>query len=186
VERKVLELKDGQTVTIRPLTRNDADLLCRCFRRYGKEARKNFAPHPFSREMAESLCANLARDSCSRRYVIVSGKPPHEKPLGYAFLYQLDQKVPLLAIGLADEATGQGLGRQVAEFMIEVARRHGFAKVGLCVMMRNARARRLYESMGFTYHGHRFWDDHGKGWSLRMEKNIRERKNHNVWHDEPE
>ena len=184
MERKALKLKDGRKATIRPLAKSDAELLCRCFRRYSAEARRNFAPHPFSRETAEKLCTCLPQDAASLRYIIAAGRGAQEKPFGYAILYQLDQKVPLLAIGLADEATGQGLGRQVAEFQIEVARRHGFAKVGLCVMMRNTRARMLYESMGFTYQGHRFWDDHGKGWSLRMEKNIRERKGNNVWQDD--
>jgi len=186
MERKALELKDGRKAAIRSLTKADADLLHRCFRRFGKEARRNFAPHPFSYETAESLCDNLAQVRSSRRYLIIIGRQPNEKPLGYAFLYQLDQKVLSLAIGLTDESVGQGLGRQVAGFLIDVARKLGFAKVCLCVMMRNGRARRLYESMGFSYQGHRFWDDNGKGWSLRMEKNVRKKKGNCVWEDDSE
>lgn len=186
MERKALKLKDGRKGVIRSLTKADADLLYRCFRRFGKEARRNFAPHPFSRETAESLCENLVQDHPSRRYLIIIGKPPNEKPLGYTFLYQLDQKVPSLAIGLTDDAVGQGLGRQVVEFLIDVAGKLGFAKVCLCVLMRNGRARRLYESMDFTYQRHRFWDDNGKGWSLRMAKNIGGRRGSYVWDDDAE
>jgi len=33
---------------------------------------------------------------------------------------------------------------------------------------------------------HRFWDDNGKGWSLRMGKNIGGRRGSYVWDDDAE
>lgn len=183
MNRKMLLLRDGRRAVVRLLSRNDTELLCCCFAGFGKDARRNFAPHPFSREMADEICCHLRADKTSLRFLVTIGHPPHEKPIGYAFVRMLDRKVPALAIGLIDEVTGQGLGRQVLAFLLDIARATGFAKIALTVMMRNHRARAFYEQNGFSYHGTRFWDACGKGWSLKMEKSLRDRKNGTIWTD---
>jgi len=174
MDRRSVVLKDGRTAVIRHLTRADTELLFLCFESFGHEARRNFAPHPFSPEIAADICSRIGNDASSVRFLVTEGDPPAERPLGYAFLWLLDQDVPSLGIGLVDAAIGLGLGRHVMEFLIDCARERGFARITLSVMVRNTRARALYESLGFTCHGHRTWDDNGKGWSLKMEKNLKE------------
>ncbi|HUS57455.1 MAG TPA: GNAT family N-acetyltransferase [Planctomycetota bacterium] len=172
MKRKAVQLNDGRKATIRPLGPADAELLFRCFQGYGSIACRNFAPHPFSREIAEDICSRVASDTTSYRVIVTEGDAPDEEPLGYAFLWQLNQPVPLLGIGLIDRAAGGGLGRQVMECLLEQARQQGHSKVSLSVMVRNARARRLYEALGFTYVNGQTWDENGKGWSLKMEKRL--------------
>ena len=35
------------------------------------------------------------------------------------------------------------------------------------------KARTLYESLGFTYYGDRMWDENGRGWLLRMQRDLK-------------
>ena len=168
MKRKTIRTTDGRKALIRPLGPHDADLLFRCFEGFGNISRRDFAPHPFSREIAEDICSRIAVDTATARFVVTEA--PGEEPIGYAFISQLGESVPFLGIGLIDNATGIGLGRQVMKFLIKYARAAGHAKLSLSVMVRNVRARALYESLGFTYLGGQVWDDNGDGWSLRMEK----------------
>jgi len=169
---QTVTLRDGQQALIRPLTTSDTRLLYRCFRGYGEQARRNFAPHPFTREIAEDICSQADDQRTSQRFLIVRGAPPKEQPLGYAFLWFLDQEIPSLGIGMVDAAVGRGLGRCVLEFLLERARELGHRRLWLSVMERNARARALYESAGFAYYGEPRWSENGQGMILRMEKVI--------------
>jgi len=160
-------LRDGRKGMIRPLSSADAELLYGCFQGLGAEARRLFAPHPFSREVAEDLCSSVETDKTALRFIVVEQEGG--TPLGYAFLFHLERRVPSLGIGLVDSAVGLGLGRQVMAFLLDRARQLGCAAVRLTVMERNTRARALYESLGFRYYNGRSWDSNGNGWSLKME-----------------
>jgi len=168
VKQKTIRTTDGRKAVIRPLKPGDADLLFQCFQGFGAIARKNFAPHPFSREIAEDICSRIDTDTANARFLVTQG--PDEVPLGYAFISKFGDDVPFLGIGLIDTATGVGLGRKVVQFLLSHGRAAGYAKLALSVMVRNARARALYESLGFTYLDGQVWDENGEGWSLRMEK----------------
>jgi RimJ/RimL family protein N-acetyltransferase len=58
-----------------------------------------------------------------------------------------------LGMGLLPEFRGQGLGRRLLAATIEDARRFGLERVELSVYQSNARAQRLYASMGFVVEG---------------------------------
>jgi len=169
-ERRVL-LRDGRCGSIRPLTPADVDLLYRCFQGFSPETRRLFAPHPFSYEVAEDLCSSVDVDTSALRFIVHEERRP-SMPLGYGLLFHWSQEVPTLGIGLVDTAAGLGLGRQVMLFLLKRAREAGRPGVRLTVMERNARARRLYESLGFCYYNGRSWDSNGNGWSLKMEVTI--------------
>ncbi|NQT20195.1 MAG: GNAT family N-acetyltransferase, partial [Planctomycetes bacterium] len=176
-------LRDGRSALIRPLTDNDTELLLRCFHSFGAEARSFFAPHPFSREVAEDICSRAPTEKAARRFIVTENAPPDEEPLGYAFLWFLDQEVPSLGICLVESAIGQGLGRCVIEFLLERARELGYDAIRLTVVARNKRARALYEVIGFRYYGDRTWSEHARGWSLKMKRDLTQdpprRRNHN-------
>jgi len=169
---KRVQYGNGRWALIRRLAGTDTELLFRCFRGLGGEARRHFAPHPFSREIAQDICSKAGCEKTALRFIITDGESPDETPLGYSFLWFLDQEVPSVGIGLVDDAAGQGLGRCVLEHLLEEARGLGYDKIRLTVVARNARARALYESAGFCYYGDHTWDEHARGWSLKMERSL--------------
>jgi GNAT superfamily N-acetyltransferase len=69
---------------------------------------------------------------------------PAEDP-GYGFVAA---DVPELAIGVADEARGQGVGGALLKALVAMAREQGYRALSLSVDRRNP-ARRLYERHGF-------------------------------------
>jgi ribosomal protein S18 acetylase RimI-like enzyme len=64
---------------------------------------------------------------------------------GYGFVAA---DVPELAIGVADEARGQGVGGALLDALVAMAREQGYRAVSLSVDRQNP-ARRLYERHGF-------------------------------------
>jgi RimJ/RimL family protein N-acetyltransferase len=58
-----------------------------------------------------------------------------------------------LGMGLMPDFRGRGLGRRVAEETIRAARAAGMERIELEVFASNARAIRLYQSMGFVVEG---------------------------------
>lgn len=165
-------LKNGRAAIIRDLRPGDTALLHACFCEYDTETRRNFAPHPFTREMAEDICSNIGKDETTRRFIIVDAAET-QKPLGYAFLWHLHEETPSLGIGLTPEGTGHGLGRQMMNVLLDTACAMGYAAIWLSVMDRNTRAKGLYESLGFKYEGERFWDDNGDGWMWKMSSKLK-------------
>ncbi len=61
----------------------------------------------------------------------------------------------VLGMGLLPEYRGRGIGRQLLTATIDSARRRGLERIELSVFNSNARARRLYESVGFVAEGAR-------------------------------
>jgi ribosomal protein S18 acetylase RimI-like enzyme len=57
--------------------------------------------------------------------------------------------VPELAIGVAAEARGRGIGGALLDALLALAREHGFRALSLAVDRQNPAARRLYERKGF-------------------------------------
>jgi GNAT superfamily N-acetyltransferase len=73
-------------------------------------------------------------------------------PVGAA-LVTLWNNVPLLAyVFTAPSHTGQGLGRRLIEAVMHALAEQGHPLLSLAVTEHNIRARRLYESIGFTRH----------------------------------
>lgn len=66
---------------------------------------------------------------------------------GFGFI---DEKTPEIAIAVRPDVRGQGLGRGLLESLIQIARKQGHRQVSLSVEHANARARHLYEQLGFT------------------------------------
>lgn len=58
-----------------------------------------------------------------------------------------------LGMGLLPEARGKGLGRRLIVAAIDAARARGFERIELDVFGSNARARALYEQVGFELEG---------------------------------
>jgi ribosomal protein S18 acetylase RimI-like enzyme len=72
---------------------------------------------------------------------------------GYFFLWEFDQPVPVLGIGLADVWQGQGLGEAMLRVLIGDARAAGRDAIELTTMPANERAFQLYRRVGFELIG---------------------------------
>jgi ribosomal protein S18 acetylase RimI-like enzyme len=66
---------------------------------------------------------------------------------GYGFI---DPETPEIGIAVVAEARGRGLGRRLLTALIARAQRDGYPALSLAVRKTNIRARRLYESCGFS------------------------------------
>jgi ribosomal protein S18 acetylase RimI-like enzyme len=84
---------------------------------------------------------------------------PADEP-GYGFVAD---DVPEVTIGVAPAARGRGIGSQLLEELVEVARAGGHRAISLSVEPDNP-ARRLYERTGFV----RVADD-GGAWTMLLE-----------------
>ena len=66
---------------------------------------------------------------------------------------QLEQGEYMVCHTLATEPTlqGKGIGRQIVEYCIDYAKKHGFKAIRLDVVPDNIPAKKLYEKCGFRY-----------------------------------
>jgi ribosomal-protein-alanine N-acetyltransferase len=70
--------------------------------------------------------------------------------VGYVIWWRVADEIHLLNVAAAKTARGLGIGRWLAQTVLEDARRAGARLVTLEVSVHNAPARALYESLGFT------------------------------------
>jgi ribosomal-protein-alanine N-acetyltransferase len=97
--------------------------------------------HPWSRgNFADSLHAGY---SC---WVHETGG----EVIGYAVMMSVLDEAHLLNISIAAEQQGRGLGRELLNHLVDIARHHGATMMFLEVRPSNKTAIALYESMGFN------------------------------------
>lgn len=98
-------------------------------------------PYPWTRgNFSDSLKAGYSCWACEHDGAL----------MGYAVLMMVLDEAHLLNISIAKEFQGRGLGRQLLEHVISVARKHKGQMMFLEVRPSNETARRLYEDMGFN------------------------------------
>jgi len=76
-----------------------------------------------------------------------------DEVVGYFFLWEFQESIPLLGIGIADAFQGAGLGRQMMARLVQDAREAGKDGIELTTMQHNDRAFALYNKMGFEHIG---------------------------------
>lgn len=94
---------------------------------------------------------------------------------GAAALQHCLDETELLEIVIAGQLRGKGLGRQLMEHLLHVARSGGATRMLLEVRESNLPARALYESLGFTQNGLRknyYPCENGREHAVLMEKNT--------------
>ncbi|WP_437930019.1 GNAT family N-acetyltransferase [Sorangium sp. So ce291] len=108
-----------------------------------EDARRN------ARAQVEALLPRGLATPDHHIYTVVEG----DAAVGHLWLAVTDvdgfRSVVVYDIQLREEARGQGVGRRVMELAEEVASGLGARDLELHVFARNARARRLYESLGY-------------------------------------
>jgi len=69
---------------------------------------------------------------------------------GYGFV---DEAIPEISVGVDEDHRGTGLGRRLVEALIAESRTRELAGLSLSVEQENAKALRLYQSLGFVVVG---------------------------------
>jgi ribosomal-protein-alanine N-acetyltransferase len=75
--------------------------------------------------------------------------------LGYSVVIVVQDEAELANIAVAEQARGEGIGRQLLTAVLNAARVEGVASMYLEVRESNTAARSLYESLGFAPVGRR-------------------------------
>lgn len=107
-----------------------------------------FRPHPLTPEEATRIVGRAGRDTYA--ILVEDGRA-----VAYGLLRGLEEGYPVPSLGIAVRSTeqGRGLGRLMMSHLHDEARDRGASVVRLRVHADNARARKLYESMGYEYAG---------------------------------
>ncbi len=107
---------------------------------------RQFHPHPMTFDEAKRRCEHTGRDFYGA--MVQDGNV-----VAYGMLRGWDAgfEVPSLGLAVHPAARGRGLGRTMMDWLHDVARREGAARVRLKVYPDNAPARELYESLGYVF-----------------------------------
>lgn len=107
---------------------------------------KYFNPHGFSKEDAINICNY---DGLDVYYAAFRGA----EIIGYGILrgWAEGYQTPSLGIAIGKSARGLGLGRTMMCFLHSAAKVRGAKKIRLTVYKENAIAKKLYESLGYTF-----------------------------------
>jgi ribosomal protein S18 acetylase RimI-like enzyme len=144
--RALLTTGNGETLVARVLQDGDGPALQAFNAGLGEWTEAHFLPHAYD----DATVAEYIRRSESGQdltYVVLAG----EQIVGYFFLWDVVEEIPVLGIGLADAYQGRGLGRQLMSILIEDARRSGRRGITLTTVLDNERAFALFTKMGFEY-----------------------------------
>lgn len=140
-----LQARNGSTLSVRPLTSVEIADLIRFNTGLSDRTRRMFLPHAYNEATLARYVARHAEGQ-DRIYVLRT----ETEVVGYFFLWEFDQPVPLLGLGLADAWQGEGLGGQMLRHLIADARAAARDGVELTTVTTNERAFRLYRRAGFV------------------------------------
>ena len=140
--------RDGRVLTLRGLACGDGPALQAFNAALSEASRSLFLPHAYDDETINEV---IRRSETGKDYVVVV--EAEDRIVGYGFLWEFEEAVPVLGIGLADEVQGQGVGRPLMEHLIEAARNTNRDGIELTTVPSNARAFVLYQNCGFIHTG---------------------------------
>jgi RimJ/RimL family protein N-acetyltransferase len=144
VKDNTIVLKTGKTVSYRLLQRGDEKALQRFHEHLSKRSQELFTPHAYTNDVLQKIIQRT-EEGTDRAYTLWDGI----RCIAYFYLWWFNTDYPVLGIGIIDEFQGMGLGRRLINIMLEDAVRAGRAGVELTTELENARAKALYEAMGF-------------------------------------
>ncbi len=148
-----VRLRDGRHVTIRPGTVRDAEAILENINLVCREQvylLPDEVPRDLSREKAWLSDFDGERNVL---FVAVDGQAIVGQADCRGGAHSKDRHTGLLGIVIRDGWREEGLGRTLMTRVLEWMRARGFRKAVLSVFSTNARARRLYESLGFQVEG---------------------------------
>ncbi len=139
--------------TIRPITANDAELMIDFFNSFSDSTRYFFTPHAIDPDGLRALVRGIPDDPAAARFMASVNEDGKEIMAGYVFFWDWNKMVPWFGIGARDRFHGGGMGKQMMEFAIRLAKEHHKGGILLTTKKTNYRARAMYEKYGFTMLG---------------------------------
>ena len=108
-----------------------------------------------AREMAEAGCQYVCRENGQIVAAFVLNDDPQNEYGKVRFSKALSHGEYLVihALAVATSLQGKGIGKLIAQFVIDFAREHGYKAIRLDVVPTNYPAKKLYEQCGFSYLG---------------------------------
>lgn len=144
--RATITLPSGESLTVRNLRAGDGPALQRFNAGLSTPTRTLFLPHVYD-DATITRVIERAETGVDLTYIVLDGA----EIVAYFFLWDVQESIPVLGIGMTDAYQGKGLGRKLMEILIEDGRRRERDGIDLTTMQTNDRAFALYQKMGFQY-----------------------------------
>lgn len=135
-------------VKIRPLSKDDFEVLYELFTAITDTDRYFFHPHPFDKETAKKLIEEVRNPNVVRILMTIPSEE-RELAIGYGFLWDLNTEVPSLRIYIRNDYQNKKLGHILMGYLIETAKKLNKRGISLTVYEDNKKAFHLYQKMGF-------------------------------------
>lgn len=136
---------------LHPLTLGDLNALLSFYSGLSRTVTDTF--EPFGPRVTEETLRRYLVDTDTGTHLSFGLFDPPGIIVGHVFIWNIDSKLPVFGIGLAERAQGRGWGRRMAQRVLEEADARGAKKVALTVVKTNVRAVTLYERLGFRRTG---------------------------------
>ncbi|MFO8132574.1 MAG: GNAT family N-acetyltransferase [Thermoplasmatota archaeon] len=147
--RTIARLKDGSVILLRPITREDEELMLELYNSFSPETKKRrwFRARTYMprRELRSYLDNDYMRDVA---VLAVWEDYDGEIPLGVG-RYTLQDDEAEVAVVVRDDWQGRGVGTALLEHLAHVARRHGITALTAEVTAGNMAMLHLFDRLGF-------------------------------------
>jgi nucleotide-binding universal stress UspA family protein/RimJ/RimL family protein N-acetyltransferase len=146
-------LKDGTRVSVRPIEREDRDLLRAAFARLSPESRyRRFFTNVAS--LSERDLDYLTDVDHHRHEALVAIEPGTFEGVGVARFIRTDEGQAELAVTVVDDWQGRGVGGVLLDALADRAREEGIRRFTATVLATNEEARALVSRLGVTHHSY--------------------------------
>jgi acetyltransferase len=147
-----MQLSDGTDIVIRPIRAEDADMEQAFVRNLSPEARY-FRFMNTLQELSQEMLVRLTQIDYFNEMALIAVKPGGdiEEQIGVArYTTSLDLRSCEFALVVSDGWQGHGIGHQLMQKLIEVARDRGLERMQGQVLANNARMLNLMHSLNFS------------------------------------
>lgn len=151
-----IQLNDGTDIVIRPIRPEDAEMEAEFVRNLSNEA-KYFRFMNALQELSQEMLVRLTQIDYYNEMALIAVRPHaagpddvSEEQIGVVrYTTNLDQKSCEFALVVADAWQGRGIGHQMMQKLMEIARDRGLERMDGQVLSSNARMLNLMKSLGF-------------------------------------
>ncbi len=154
--KKIVTLKDGSKILLRPLKKRDKEKLLEMFLTLSDESTKYLKHDVKHRELIEHWINHLNYDQVLPIIGVVE-KNGIEVIIADSTLHfyksRREGHVAWVRISVHQDYQSKGLGTEMVEFLIEIGRKIKLKRLCLYCVVENLSAVRLFEKTGFTVEG---------------------------------
>ena len=146
------QLADGTDIVIRPIRPEDADMEADFVRNLSTEA-KYFRFMNALQELSQEMLVRLTQIDYYNEMALIATKPhgPSEEQIGVArYATNLDQRSCEFALVVGDAWQGHGIGYQLMQKLMDIARDRGLEHMEGQVLSNNTRMLGLMKSLNFA------------------------------------